>query len=60
VPQAEANFVWLPLGDRTATCAAEAAAAGVVVRPFAGEGIRVSVGEAEATDLFLKVAATWR
>src|SRR5690606_13790924 len=25
VPQAEANFVWLPLGDRTATCAAEAA-----------------------------------
>ena len=60
VPRTEANFVWLPLGERTASCAAEAAAAGVVVRPFAGEGIRVSVGEREATDVFLKVAATWR
>jgi histidinol-phosphate aminotransferase len=29
----------------------------VVVRPFAGDGVRVSVGEPEATDLFLEVAA---
>lgn len=60
VPQTHANFVWLPLGSRTAACAAEAAAAGVVVRPFAGEGLRVSVGEREATDLFLRISATWR
>ena len=40
--------------------AAEAASAGVVVRPFAGEGIRVSVGEPEATDLFCEIAAGWR
>jgi len=60
VPETQANFVWLPLGERTAACASESAASGVVVRPFAGEGIRVSVGEREATDLFLQVAATWR
>ena len=34
-------------------------AAGAIVRPFAGEGLRVSVGEPEATALFLQVSATW-
>ena len=29
---------------------------GVVVRPFTGEGARVSIGEPEANDLFLRVA----
>jgi histidinol-phosphate aminotransferase len=28
----------------------------VVVRPFAGEGVRVTVGEPEANDIFVKVA----
>lgn len=56
-PPAEANFVWLRLGKRTSDFAAECEAAGVVVRPFAGEGVRVTVGEAEANDLFLGVAA---
>lgn len=60
LPETQANFVWLPLGEQTVARAAEAASAGVVVRPFAGEGIRVSVGEPEATDLFCQIAATWR
>lgn len=60
LPESQANFVWMELGSRTAERAAEAAAAGVIVRPFAGEGIRVSVGEHEATDIFLRVAAGWR
>ena len=30
--------------------------AGVVVRPFAGEGVRVTIGEVEANDIFLRVA----
>lgn len=60
LPESQANFVWMELGQRTAERAAEAAAAGVIVRPFAGEGIRVSVGEHEATDIFLRVAAGWR
>jgi len=57
VPDTQANFVWLPLGDRTLDFAAAAEAAGVVVRPFAGDGVRCSVGEVEATDRLLQVAA---
>ena len=56
VPVSEANFVWLRLGDRTEEFAAACEEAGVVVRPFAGEGARVSIGEPEANDLFLRVA----
>jgi histidinol-phosphate aminotransferase len=56
VPDSQANFVWLRLAERTADFAAAAEAAGVVVRPFAGEGARVTIGEREANDLFLQVA----
>ncbi|HEY3438677.1 MAG TPA: histidinol-phosphate transaminase [Actinotalea sp.] len=58
-PQSEANFVWLATGERTAELARGAADAGVLVRPFAGEGIRVTVGEADANDRFLDLARTW-
>ncbi|TSB13625.1 aminotransferase, partial [Streptomyces benahoarensis] len=34
--------------------------AGVVVRPFAGEGVRVTIGESAAMDLFLGVAEEFR
>jgi len=60
VPDSQANFVWLPLGDRTVAFAAAASRAGVLVRPFAGDGVRVSVGEPEANDLLLEVAQEWR
>jgi len=56
VPPSEANFVWLRLGPHTAAFAAACTEAGVSVRPFAGEGARVSIGEPEANDLFLAVA----
>ena len=57
VPEAQGNFVWFELGDRTGDFAAAADAAGIVVRPFAGEGARVSIGETEANDRLLAVAA---
>ncbi|MFD7497823.1 histidinol-phosphate transaminase [Streptomyces sp. NPDC059832] len=60
VPDSQANFVWLRLGDRTADFAAACERAGVVVRPFAGEGVRVTIGEDEANDLFLRVAESYR
>ncbi|PCG83483.1 histidinol-phosphate transaminase [Streptomyces sp. WZ.A104] len=60
VPESHANFVWLRLGDRTLDFAAVCERAGVVVRPFAGEGVRVTIGEAEGNDLFLKAAAEFR
>src|SRR3954470_6102827 len=57
VPDAQGNFVWFELGDRTTEFAAAADEAGIVVRPFAGEGCRVSIGETEANDRLVRVAA---
>ncbi|MFI6505149.1 histidinol-phosphate transaminase [Nonomuraea typhae] len=59
VPPTEANFVWLRLGERTMDFAAACAVEGVAVRPFAGEGARVSIGDPEANDAFLKAAAAF-
>ncbi|WP_084955688.1 histidinol-phosphate transaminase [Thermoactinospora rubra] len=56
VPPTEANFVWLRLGERTMDFAAACAASGVAVRPFAGEGARVSIGAPEENDAFLEAA----
>nr|WP_202487669.1 histidinol-phosphate transaminase [Streptomyces sp. SID8354] len=60
VPASEANFVWLRLGDRTTEFAEACERAGVVVRPFAGEGVRVTIGEKPAMDLFLQAAEEFR
>lgn len=60
VPETQANFVWLRLGERTLEFAAACEAAGVMVRPFAGEGVRVTIGETEANDLFLQAAEKFR
>jgi histidinol-phosphate aminotransferase len=60
VPETQANFVWLRLGERTAAFAEACEQAGVVIRPFAGEGVRVTVGEVEANDIFLKAAEAFR
>jgi histidinol-phosphate aminotransferase len=59
IPETQANFVWLPLGEATMERAAQARQAGILVRPFAGEGIRVTVGEPEANTAFLALAANW-
>lgn len=58
VPDAQANFVWLATGDETLDAAAAFDRAGLVIRPFAGDGIRVSVGEEETVDKVLQVAAS--
>jgi histidinol-phosphate aminotransferase len=59
VPPSEANFVWLPLGDDTPGFADACDRAGVSVRPFGGEGARVSIGDREANDAFLAVAQAY-
>jgi histidinol-phosphate aminotransferase len=56
VPVSEANFVWLRLGDHTTAFAAACDAEAISVRPFAGEGARVSIGTPLANDAFLAVA----
>lgn len=57
LPDAQGNFVWLALGEQTAEFASSAEESGVVVRPFAGEGCRVSIGEPGANDRLIGVAS---
>jgi histidinol-phosphate aminotransferase len=59
VPPSQANFVWLPLGDRSLEFAEACLAGGVIVRPFAGEGVRVTIGTDTENDTFLDVARGW-
>ncbi|MGY1608891.1 histidinol-phosphate transaminase [Geodermatophilus sp. SYSU D00700] len=54
VPDSQANFVWLPLGEPTAAVARALEGRGVITRPFAGEGLRVTVGTPEEDDVFLE------
>jgi len=55
----QGNFFWLPLGDLSGPFASHALAAGVTVRPFQGEGVRVSIGETEANDIVLELTGRW-
>jgi histidinol-phosphate aminotransferase len=55
VPDSEANFVWLPLGDGATAFAQTCAQAGLSVRPFAGDGVRCTVAEVEANDRLIEV-----
>jgi histidinol-phosphate aminotransferase len=59
VPPSQANFVWLPIGDDAAPFAEHCASDNVLVRPFAGEGVRVTTGLPEENDRFLALAETW-
>ncbi|MFP5345558.1 MAG: pyridoxal phosphate-dependent aminotransferase [Actinomycetes bacterium] len=60
VPETQANFVWLDLGDETDEFAAVCDAAGLSVRPFSGEGARCTVAETEANDRLVEVCASFR
>ncbi|GAA0424091.1 histidinol-phosphate transaminase [Streptomyces luteireticuli] len=60
VPESHANFVWLRLGERTADFAEACERGGVIVRPFAPDGVRITIGETEANTLFLKAAEEFR
>jgi histidinol-phosphate aminotransferase len=57
LPPAEANFIYLATGDRTDEICLELERRGVVVRPFSGDGIRVTVGSAEENERFLDTLA---
>ena len=52
----QANFVWFPLGERTGDFVAACTEAGLSVRPYGTEGVRVSIGETEANDRLIEVA----
>jgi histidinol-phosphate aminotransferase len=56
VPDSQSNFIWLPLGGRSAEFGAACESRGVIVRPFAGDGVRVTVGTPAENDAFLAAA----
>jgi histidinol-phosphate aminotransferase len=59
VPVSEANFVWLRLGEQTSAFAKACEAAGISVRPYDGEGARISIGTTAENDAFLAVASAF-
>ncbi len=60
LPPSQANFVWLPLAERTLDFVEQAAnQARVVVRPYGTDGVRVTIGAPEENDAFLAFAKDW-
>lgn len=59
VPQTQANFAWLPLGAEAQRFAAHCAEQKVIVRPFAGDGVRVTIGSPGENDAFLAAAQSF-
>jgi histidinol-phosphate aminotransferase len=59
VPPSQANFVWLPLAEHTPGFVAAAAEAGLVVRPYGEDGVRVTVAAPHENDAFLDFALKW-
>jgi histidinol-phosphate aminotransferase len=52
----QANFVWLPLGNRTEEFALRSEGIAVSIRPFPGEGVRISIGERPALERVIELA----
>lgn len=59
VPPTQANFVWLPLGERTAAFNEHCMDHKVIVRAFDGDGARVTVGDPHENDAFLAAAESF-
>jgi len=57
IPVAQGNFVWLPAGERALEIAEAFDAAGLIVRAFAGDGVRISIGEEESIERIVAAAA---
>jgi histidinol-phosphate aminotransferase len=56
LPRPHGNFVWLATGTATDDVTERFAEAGLVVRGFSGDGIRISVGEDASVESLLRVA----
>jgi histidinol-phosphate aminotransferase len=59
VPPSQANFVWLPLGERNHEFVNAAADARLLVRPYGRDGVRVTVAAPHENDAFLEFATRW-
>jgi histidinol-phosphate aminotransferase len=59
LPPSQANFVWLPLADRTRDFVAQAANDRLIVRPYGEDGVRVTIGAPHENDAFIAFAQRW-
>jgi histidinol-phosphate aminotransferase len=57
LPDHQGNFVWLRTGDASDDVALGLERRGVVVRPFSGDGVRVTIGTPAENDRFLSALA---
>lgn len=60
IPDSQANFIWLPLGQDSSAFSAAAQHAGLAVRQFGDEGVRFTIGETQANDALIHVARQFR
>ncbi|GAA6526126.1 histidinol-phosphate transaminase [Intrasporangium sp. DVR] len=56
LPQTDANFVWFPLGSDSTAFSEACEESGLMVRQYGDDGVRVTIGEAEANTRLLEVA----
>ncbi|MGH3946280.1 MAG: pyridoxal phosphate-dependent aminotransferase [Pseudonocardiaceae bacterium] len=59
VPDSQANFVWLPLGERTAAFDNHCLEHKIVIRAFPGDGARVTVSSPADNEAFLAAARSF-
>lgn len=60
VPDSQANFLWLPLGERTSAFTEHCLAHKIVIRPFPPDGARVTISTPADNDAFLTAAKIGR
>ena len=59
VPRSQANFVWLPLGEQTVAFNEHCLGHKIVIRPFPGDGARITIGDPAENEAFLTAARGW-
>lgn len=56
LPRSDANFVWFPLGPDSTAFSQACGEAGLTVRQYGDDGVRVTIGEVEANSRLIEVA----
>ncbi|MEW1955655.1 histidinol-phosphate transaminase [Terrabacter sp. NPDC080008] len=56
LPRSDANFVWFPLGADSTAFSQACGEAGLTVRQYGEDGVRVTIGEVEANSRLIEVA----
>ncbi|MDQ3762118.1 MAG: pyridoxal phosphate-dependent aminotransferase [Actinomycetota bacterium] len=60
VPDSQANFVWLPLGEQTAAFNEHCLEHKAVIRAFPGNGARITISDPSKNETFLTAAKYWQ